>query len=240
MARSRDPIEELDRGLRALLRGGYKPLSLDNLDMLGAGEGSSRIGRSLPIEAELFGRVNLAVTVGAQLFEEIENEIRGATALAYGGLKGSGLKGRQWFTGGRLTGLLDVEVEPRVSAALTMRYSGLAEELDIWGGTMTEAGVFEKKGEGEEHALVEGVRRISQARAQVAGRADVDISLTDTKVTGRVESLGTEIDLKAFELMREARIQQSREVMAREARSFIALRAQLESERSKIAAILGE
>jgi len=71
--------------------------------------------------------VDLTATVGAQVFKEIENEIRGATAVAYGGLKGSGLEGR-------LTGLLDVEVEPRVSAALAMRYRGLVEELDIWGG----------------------------------------------------------------------------------------------------------
>jgi hypothetical protein len=167
------------------------------------------------------------------LFKEIENEIRGATALAHAGLKGSGLEGR-------LAGLLDVEVEPRVSATLAMRYRGLVEELDMWGGTATEAGVFERKGEGEEHALVEGVRRITQARARVAGRADVDIALTEAGVTGRVESLGTELDLKAFELMREAHIQQSREVMARELRSFVALRAQFESERSRVVAALGD
>jgi len=100
--------------------------------------------------------------------------------------------------------------------------------------------VFERKGEGEEHALIEGVRRISQARAQVAGRADVDITLTDAGVTGRVESLGTELDLKVLELMREAHIQQSREVMAREMRSFVALRAQFESERSRILAAFGD
>jgi hypothetical protein len=235
MARARDPLEELDRGLRALLRGRGGPRALEpfSLDRLDAGEDLSRIGRSLPLEAELFGRVDLTATVGVQLFKEIEGEIRGATALAYGGLKGSGLEGR-------LTGLLDVEVEPRVSAALAMRYRGLAEELDIWGGTMTEAGVFERKGEGEEHALVEGVRRITQARAQVAGRADVDIALTDARVTGRVVSLGPELELRALELMREAHIQQSREVMARELRSFVALRAQFESERSRIIAALGD
>jgi hypothetical protein len=40
--------------------------------------------------------------------------------------------------------------------------------------------------------------------------------------------------------MREAQVQQAREVMAREARSFVTIRAQLESERSRIAAILSE
>ena len=238
MARSRDPLEELDRGLRALLRGRGGPRVLEpfSLGRLDAGEDSSRIGRSLPLEAELFGKADITAMVGAQLFKEIESEIRGATAMAYVGLRGSGLEGR-------FTGLLDVEVEPRVSAALAARYRGLVEELDIWGGTATEAGVFEKRvkdGGEEEHVLVEGVRRITQARARVAGRADVDIALTEAGVTGRVESLGTELDLKAFELMREAHVQQSREVMARELRSFVALRAQFESERSRIVATLGD
>jgi hypothetical protein len=235
MARSRDPLEELDRGLRALLRGRGGPRVLEpfSLDRLDAGEGLSHIGKSLVLEAELLGRADLSATVGAQVFKEVENEIRGATALAYGGLKGSGLQGR-------FTGLFDVAVEPRVSATLAMRYRGLVEELDIWGGTVTEAGVFEKKGEGEEHALVEGVRRITQARAQVAGRADVDIALTDAGVTGRVESLGPELELKALELMREVHVQQSREVMARELRNFVALRAQFESQYSRILAAFGD
>jgi hypothetical protein len=234
MARSRDPLEELDRGLRALLRGRGGPRVLEpfSLDRLDAGEDLARIGRDLMLEAELSGKAVLTATVGAQVFKEFENEVRGATAVAYGGLKGSGLVGR-------LTGLFDVEVEPGVSAALAMRYRGLVEELDIWGGTATESGVFEKKGEGEEHVLVEGVRRISQARAQVAGRADVDITLSNAGVTGRVESLGKELELKAFELMREAHVQQSREVMARELRSFVALRAQFESERSRVLAVFG-
>jgi hypothetical protein len=235
MARARDPLEELDRGLRALLRGRGGPRVLEpfSLDRLDAGEDLPRIGKSLALEAELLGGVDLSTTVGAQVFKEFESEIRGATAVAYGGLKGSGLEGR-------LTGLFAVEVEPRVSATLAMRYRGLVEKLDMWGGTVTEAGVFEKKGEDGEYALVEGVRRVFQARAQVAGRADVDIALTDAGVTGRVESLGPELELKAFELMREAHVQQSREVMAREQRSFVALRAQLESERSRILAAFGD
>jgi hypothetical protein len=57
---------------------------------------------------------------------------------------------------------------------------------------------------------------------------------------GRVESLGTELDLKAFQVMRETQVREAREIAATEARSFVSLRAQLESERSKILAMFGD
>jgi hypothetical protein len=81
---------------------------------------------------------------------------------------------------------------------------------------------------------------MAQARALITGRAHADIAVSDIGVRGRVESLGHILEFKAFEIMREAQVQQAREVMAREARNFVAIRTQLESERSRIAAILGE
>ncbi len=230
MARSRDPLLDLDRNLRALLRN--KPLSLDKLDL---GD-LPQVTRRVDLVGELVGGVDLPVTVGAQVFKEVEGEqlLKGSTALAFGGLRGSGLEGR-------LMGFFEVAAGPRTSAGFALRYRGVLDSLDVWGGTLTEVGVFEKRGEGEmeERVLVEGLRRAAQARAQIAGRAAADIAVSDIGVRGRVESLGPSLEFKAFDIMREAQVQQAREVMAREARSFVAIRAQLESERSKIAAILG-
>jgi hypothetical protein len=232
MARSRDPLAELDRNLRALLRGNHKPPSLDKLDL----SDLPQVERQLRLSGELVGSVDLSATLGAQVFKEVEGEpLKGATALAFGGLRGSGLEGR-------LMGFMDVAAGPRTSADFALRYRGLLESLDVWGGSLTEVGIFEKKGESEkeEHVLVEGTRRLTQARAQITGRAQADIAVSDIGVRGRIESLGPSLELKAFEVMREAQVQHAREVMAREARSFVALRAQMESERAKIAAILGE
>jgi hypothetical protein len=239
MARSRDPLEELDRGLRALLRdrGGpgraLEPFSLDRLDL---GD-LPRVSRSSWLEADLVGGANIYATVGVQVFKEVEGEpLRGATALAFGGLRGSGLEGR-------LTGFMGAVAGPSPSATLMLRYRGLLEELDVWGGSMTEAGLFEKRvadSGDEEYVLVEGVRRAAQARAQIAGRATADIFVRDRGVTGRVESLGAELDLKAFQVMREAQIREAREIATTEARSFVALRAQFESERSRILAMFGD
>jgi hypothetical protein len=232
MARSRDPLLDLDRNLRALMRGNLGSMSLDKLDLSDLPQVTRRVG----LVGELVGGVDLPVTVGAQVFKEVEGEpSKGATALAFGGLKGGGLEGR-------LMGYMGVAAGPRTSAEFALRYMGLLDSLDIWGGSLTEIGAFEKKGEGEkeEHVLVEGLRRAAQARAQIAGRATADIAVSDIGVRGRFESLGESFELKAFEVMREAQVQQAREVMAREARSFVALRAQFESERSRIAAILSE
>jgi hypothetical protein len=231
MARTRDPFLSLDRNLRALMRGNLGSMSLDKLDL----SDLPQITRRVDLVGELVGGVDLPITVGAQVFKEAEGEpLKGATALAFGGLRGSGLEGR-------LMGFMDVAAGPRTSAGFALRYRGALESLDVWGGSMTEVGVFEKRGEGEreEHVLVEGARRMAQARAQIAGRAHADIAASDIGVRGRVESLGPSLEFKAFEVMREAQVQQAREIMAREARSFVAIRAQLESERSRIAAILG-
>ena len=231
MARARDPLAELDRNLRALLRGDSKGLGKLDLSDL------PQITRRVNLAGELAGEVDLSATIGAQVFKEVEGEplLKGATALAFGGLRGSGLEGR-------LMGFMDVATGPRTSATFALRYRGVLESLDVWGGSLTEVGVFEKRGESEkeEHVLVEGARRMAQARAQIAGRAQADIAVSDIGVRGRVESLGPSLELKAFEVMREAQVQQAREIMAREARSFVAIRAQLESERSRIAAVLGE
>jgi hypothetical protein len=227
MARSRDPLLDLDRNLRALLRGN----SLAKLDL---GD-LPQITRRVDLVGDLVGGVDLPATVGVQVFKEVEGEpLKGATALAFGGLRGSGLEGR-------LMGFLDVAAGPRTSAGFALRYGGLLDSLDVWGGSLTEVGVFEKRGEGEkeEHVLIEGTRRMAQARAQIAGRTQADIAVSDIGVRGWVESLGPSLELRAFEVMREAHVQQAREVMAREARSFVAIRAQLESERSRIVAILG-
>ncbi len=233
MARSRDPLLDLDRNLRALLRDNYKSLSLDKLDL----SDLPQVERSLRLSGELVGGVDLSATIGAQVFKEVEGEplLKGSTALAFGGLRGSGLEGR-------LMGFFEVAAGPRTSAGFALRYKGLLDSLDMWGGSLTEVGVLEKRGEDEreEHVLVEGLRRVAQARAQITGRAATDIAVSDIGVRGRVESLGPSLELKAFEVMREAQVQQAREIMAREARSFVAIRAQLESERAKIAAILGE
>jgi hypothetical protein len=232
MARSRDPLVALDRNLRALMRGGSSALSLDKLDL----SDLPQVERRAWLSGELVGNVDLTATVGAQVFKEVEGEpLKGATALAFGGLRGSGLDGK-------LMGFMDVAAGPRTSAGFALRYRGLLESLDVWGGTLTEIGIFERKGDDdkEEHVLVEGTRRMAQARAQIAGRAVADIAVSDIGVRGRVESLGPSLELKAFEIMREAQVQQAREVMAREARSFVAIRAQLESERARIAAVLGE
>jgi hypothetical protein len=232
MARARDPLLYLDRNLRALMRGNLGSMSLDKLDL----SDLPQITRRVDLVGELVGGVDLPITVGAQVFKEAEGEpLKGATALAFGGLRGSGLEGR-------LMGFMDVAAGPRTSAGFALRYGGLLDSLDVWGGTLTEVGGFEKRGEGEreEHVLVEGLRRAAQARAQITGRAAADIAVSDIGVRGRVESLGPSLELKAFDIMREAQVQQAREVMAREARSFVAIRAQLESERSRIAAILGE
>ncbi|MCC5989956.1 MAG: hypothetical protein LM558_00405 [Thermosphaera sp.] len=237
MARSRDPLEELDRGLRALLRGrgglgALEPLGLDRLDL---GD-LPRVSRSSWLEADLVGRADISATVGVQVFKEEGGPLRGATALAFGGLRGSGLEGR-------LTGFMGAVAGPSPSAAFTLRYRGLLEELDVWGGSMTEAGLFEKRVDdsgGEEHVLIEGIRRAAQARAQIAGRAKTDIFISDRGVMGRVESLGTELDLRAIQVLREAQVREAREIATTEARSFVALRAQFESERSRILAMLGE
>jgi hypothetical protein len=238
MARSGDPLEELDRGLRALLRdrGGpraLEPLGLDRIDL---GD-LPRVSRSLWIEADLVGSAYIPVTVGVQVFKEVEGEpLRGATALAFGGLRGSGLEGR-------FTGFMGAVAGPSPSATLMLRYRGLLEELDMWGGSMTEAGLFEKRTKDsgdEEYVLIEGLRRAAQARAQIAGRATADIFVSDRGVRGRVESLGTELDLKAFHVLRETQMREAREIASTEARSFVALRAQFESERSRIIAMLGE
>jgi hypothetical protein len=235
--RTRDPLEDLDWSLRALLRGGSKPLGLGNLDLLSSSSSSDlpQVEKSLRFTGDLIGSVDLTATIGAQVFKEAEGEIRGSTALAFGGLKGGGLEGR-------LMGYMGVAAGPRTSAEFALRYRGLLDSLDMWGGSLTEVGVFEKKGEGEkeEHVLVEGLRRVAQARAQITGRATADIAISDIGVRGRFESLGQSLELKAFEVMREAQVQQAREAVAREARSFVALRAQFESERSRIAAILSE
>jgi hypothetical protein len=228
MARARDPLLDLDRSLRALLRS--EPLSLDKLDL---GD-LPQVMRRVDLTGELVGGVDLPVTVGVQVFKEVEGEpSKGATALAFGGLRGSGLEGR-------LMGFFEAAAGPRTSADFALRYRGLLDSLDVWGGSLTEVGAFEKRGEGEreEHVLVEGARRMMQARAQLTGKARADIAVSDIGVRGRVESLGESLELKAFEVMREAQVQQAREVMAMEARSFVALRAQFESERSRIAAIL--
>jgi len=232
MARARDPLLDLDRNLRALMRGGLGSMSLDKLDL----SDLPQAGRREWLEGELYGGVDLSITIGAQAFKEVEGEpLKGATALTFGGLRGTGLEGR-------LEGFLEALAGPRTSAEFALRYRGLLDNLDVWGGTLTEVGVFEKRGEGEqeEHVLVEGLRRVAQARAQIMGRAHTDLAVSDIGVRGRVESLGPSLEFKAFEVMREAQVQQAREIMAREARSFVAIRAQLESERSRIAAILGE
>jgi hypothetical protein len=231
MARSRDPLAGLDRNLRALMRGGSSALSLDKLDL----SDLPQVERNAWLSGELVGGVDLSTTIGVQVFKEVEGgPLKGATAMAFGGLRGSGLEGR-------LMGFMDVAAGPRTSATFASRYKGLLESLDVWGGTLSEIGIFERKGEDEkeEHVLVEGARRMAQARAQIAGRAAADIAVSDIGVRGRIESLGPSLELKAFEIMREAQVQQAREVMAREARSFVAIRAQMESERSRIAAILG-
>jgi hypothetical protein len=238
MARSRDPLAELDRNLRALLRGrsglgALEPLGLDRIDL---GD-LPQVSRRLWFEADLVGSADTSATVGVQVFEEAKGgSLKGATALAFGGLRGSGLEGR-------LTGFMGAVAGPSPSAAFTLRYRGLLEELDMWGGSMTEAGLFEKRSDkdgGEEYVLVEGLRRAAQARAQIAGRATADIFVGDRGVRGRVESLGTELDLKAIHILRETQVREAREIATTEARSFVALRAQLESERSRILAMLGE
>jgi hypothetical protein len=232
MARARDPFLSLDRNLRALMRGNLGSMSLDKLDL----SDLPQIEKSLRLSGDLAGSMDLTATLGAQVFKEAEGApLKGSTALAFGGLMGSGLEGM-------LMGFMDVAAGPRTSAGFALRYGGLLDSLDVWGGTLTEVGVFEKRGEGEkeEHVLVEGLRRAAQARAQITGRAAADIAVSDIGVRGRVESLGPSLEFKAFDIMREAQVQQAREVMAREARSFVAIRAQLESERSRIAAILSE
>jgi hypothetical protein len=210
-----------------------EPLGLDRLDL---GD-LPRVSRSLWLEADLVGSANIPATVGVQVFEEVEGgPLRGATALAFGGLSGSGLEGR-------FTGFMGAVAGPSPSATFMLRYRGLLEKLDVWGGSMTEAGLFEKRVDdsgGEERVLIEGIRRAAQARAQIAGRATANIFVSDRGVMGRVESLGTELDLKAFQVLREAQVREAREIATTEARSFVALRAQLESERSRILAVLGE
>ena len=225
--RFRDPLADIDRGLRALMREPFKPLSSSENIL----KDLEQISRGLRITGSLVGTAEISATLGVQSMLQEGGVLRGASAVVFGGLKGTGL-------GGAIDGLLRAAAGPRAGAEFALRYTGVSEGLELWGGSVREVGVFVKKDESEE--LVEGERRSTYAKAQIGGRARVDLTVSDIGVRGRVESLGDILELKAFDVFREAIVRDKVEVMVREARSFTALRAQVENERSRIAAILGE
>jgi len=240
MARRRS----LDMGLTALSRGLYglsgssfsfkdirDPLRIRFDDDLIKSE------MGLGVRSELRGVAELDALVGAQTFADVEASLtRGATAMAFGALKGRGLEGSA-------EGFFRAGAGPETFAGFGLRYAGRLEELDVSAGGLVEAGRYARKAKeegegGEEHVLVEGVRAQRHVAARIAGLSIADIEVGTGGVRGRVETLGKELELRAFDVLREARVAEEREIAAREARYFVGLRARFEDERSRLAATL--